>query len=74
VPPQGRGYAVVVPKKVARLSVTRHKIKRRVSSALRTLPLPSSLIIFPRAPVADLPYQDLRAELAGLLSKISKAT
>ena len=39
------GCAVVVSKKVARLSVTRHRIKRRVLEALRTLPLPSALVV-----------------------------
>lgn len=63
-----RGYAVVVSKKVARLSVTRHRIKRRVLAALRTFPLPSSLIIFPKASVSSVSYQDIQAELKKLLS------
>ncbi len=65
------GYAVVVSKKVAKLSVTRHKIKRRVLEALRTLPLPSlALILFPKVSVAQMTYQEVREELEGLLSKI----
>lgn len=67
---EGRGYAVVVPKKVARLSATRHRIKRRVFAALRTLPLPPALIVFPKASAGSVSYQDARTEIAGILSKI----
>ncbi len=62
------GYAVVVPKKVARLSVTRHRIKRRVMEAIRTLPLSKGLIIFPRAEVKDMRYDEIQLELTKLLS------
>ena len=63
------GYAVVVPKKIARLSVTRHRIKRRVLEALRTLSVPKKgLIVFPRAGVEDMGYDEMRSELAQLLS------
>ena len=65
---EAKGYAVVVSKKVARLSVTRHRIKRRVLAALRTLPLPPALIIFPKASVSSVSYEDIRAELKNLLS------
>ena len=67
-----KGYAVVVPKKVARLSVTRHRIKRRTLEALRTLPLPKALILFPKASVLTLDFPSIRAELAELLSKIRR--
>lgn len=66
-----KGYAVVVPKKVARLSVTRHRIKRRVLAALRALPtntLPPALIVFPKASASSVSYQDIQAELKNLLS------
>jgi len=63
-----RGYAVVIPKKVARLSVTRHAIKRRVLAALRKLSLPSSLILFPKASVSSVSYQDIYTEIKNLLS------
>ena len=69
LPTDSVGYAIVIPKKVARLSVTRHGIKRRVSSALRTIKLPPALIIFPRLPVSSVSYQDMKIELATLLSK-----
>jgi len=62
------GYAVIVPKKVAQLSVIRHKIKRRVFTALRNLSLPPALIIFPKASVSSVSYQDIQAELKKLLS------
>jgi ribonuclease P protein component len=72
VPDRARGYAVVVSKKTARLSVTRHRLKRRVLGILRTLPLPPALIVYPRASVERLPAPELRAELAALLSKITE--
>ena len=66
---EAQGYAVVVPKKVARLSVTRHRIKRRVLAALRTLSLPPALIVFPRASASSVSYKNIQAELASLLPK-----
>ena len=65
-----RGYAVVVPKKVAKLSVTRHKIKRRVLAGLRELELPPALIIFPHSSASSVSYQDIKTELEMLISKI----
>ena len=70
-PVDARGYAVVVSKKTARLSVVRHRIKRKVTAALHALPFPNALIVYPRASVDRLPAADIRAELAGLLSQIS---
>jgi ribonuclease P protein component len=66
-----RGYAVVVSKKAARLSVTRHRIKRRVLEALRAFPLPRGLIIFPKASAGSVSYKDTKEEIAELLSKIN---
>ncbi len=66
-----KGYAVVVPKKVARLSVTRHRIKRRVQAALRTLRLPSALIVFPKASASSVSYNDIKTELARILTKLT---
>jgi len=65
---EARGYAVVIPKKVARLSVTRHTIKRRVLAALRTIPLPPSLLVFPKTSASGVSYQDIQTELSNLLS------
>lgn len=72
LPKEASGYAVVVSKKVARLSVTRHRIKRRALEALRTLALPPSIILFPKSSVQDMTYQQTREELAELLSKIRR--
>lgn len=72
VPEDVRGYAVVIPKKVIRLASTRNHVKRRVLEALRALPLPQSLIVFPRSSADSVNYQDLKAELAALLSTIRK--
>ncbi|MBI4065954.1 ribonuclease P protein component [Candidatus Kaiserbacteria bacterium] len=73
LPKNTTGYAVIVSKKTARLSVTRHRIKRRVSEVLRTLALsgkvfPPSVILYPRASVMDMEYDSLRRELMKLLS------
>ena len=67
---EAKGYAVVVSKKVARLAVTRHRIKRRVLAVLKTLPLPPALIIFPTSSAHSVSYQDIKTEIADLLSKI----
>ncbi|MBI2025304.1 ribonuclease P protein component [Candidatus Kaiserbacteria bacterium] len=64
------GYAVIVSKKTARLSVTRHRIKRRALEALRRLnsAIPASVILYPRASVLDMGYDELKQELTKLLS------
>lgn len=78
IPPlSAQGYAVVIPKKIAHLSVERHKIKRRILEALRTLPLtgqslPPALIVFPKSSVSSVSYKDIQIELASLLSKIQQ--
>lgn len=71
IPKEGRGYAVVVSKKSAKLAVTRHAIKRRVLAALRALSasLPRALIVFPRTSAGSVSYKDIQSELAVLLSK-----
>lgn len=74
VPREGWGYAVVVPKKVAKSSVTRHRIKRRVLGALRVLAAPPALILYPRLSVARMPLAELRAELSALLSQAGATT
>ncbi len=63
---------MVVPKKLARLSVSRHRIKRQVLAALRALsPLPPSLIIFPKSSALRLDYGHLKADLSELIHQIS---
>lgn len=68
LPKDMKGYAVVVSKKTARLSVTRHRIKRRVLGALQRLALPPSVILYPRASTLDMGYDALQQELIKLLS------
>lgn len=70
LPEEARGYAVVIPKKVIRLSSGRHRLKRQVLEILRTLPLPSSLVVFPRSTASSVRYQDLKVELINLVSSI----
>jgi len=60
-----------VSKKVARLSVTRHRLKRRVIAALRALNLPPGLIVYPRATAGQLDSATMQGELEELLSKLS---
>lgn len=60
----------MVSKKIARLAVTRHRIKRRVLGVLRKLSLPPALIVFPRPSVDSVDYQDIETELSTLLSSI----
>jgi len=67
IPKEGEGYAVIVPKKVTRLSVKRHQIKRRVLAALRTHSLPKALIVFPHSSVSSVSYQDIKKELIDLI-------
>jgi len=71
--PEGvRGYAVVIPKKVVRLSSARHRLKRQILEALRALPLPPALIVFPRSSVSGVHYQDIAKELSDLISQIRR--
>ncbi len=68
-----KGCAVVVSKKTARLSVTRHSIKRRVLAALSTLSLPrGGLIVFPKSSAHSVSYEDIRGEIAQSLLKINR--
>ncbi len=61
-------YAVVVSKKTAPLSVTRHRIKRRVLGALGKIEPNYAVILYPRASVLEIEYDDLHKELIKLLS------
>lgn len=71
VVPKGlSGYAVVIPKKVMRLSVARHRLKRQIMEALRELSLPPAMIVFPRAITGSVNYQDVKTELSELISTI----
>lgn len=64
------GCAVVVAKKVAKLSVSRHLLKRRVLSVVRPWCLATrALIVYARPGANTLPYPALEAELTELLSR-----
>jgi len=65
---EARGYAVVIPKKVAHLAVTRNHLKRRVLAALRTISLPPALLLFPKASADSVSYEDIKTEIKDLLS------
>ncbi len=69
LPEKALGYAVVVSKKTAHLSVTRHRIKRKVLAALRSLPsLPPSVIIFPKPSILHLDVSHIQSELIDLIT------
>ncbi len=64
------GCAVVVSKKVAKLSVSRHLLKRRVLSILRPYCLSSkAVIVYARPGAGDLDFPALSLELAELLAR-----
>lgn len=67
-----QGHAVVISKKVARLSVDRHRLKRQILAILRMLPLPSSVIVFPKTFEKSIAFDVLKSELTNLLSKLHK--
>jgi ribonuclease P protein component len=65
------GIAVVISKKVARLAVSRHLLKRRVLAVAR--PFVSGnfvMVIHTRAGAADIPFTELKNELISLLRSI----
>ncbi len=64
------GYAVVVSKKVAKLAVARHKLKRKVTAALSSLTLPPGLIVYPKVSAGTLSVAEIKKELSSVLSKI----
>jgi ribonuclease P protein component len=72
VPREASGYAVVVPKAVLRLSVARHRVKRRVLAVLRKLHLPSALVVFPKKSAASLSSAEMYEELRALLERFFK--
>lgn len=72
-PGDGRATAVV-SKKVARRSVDRHLLKRRMLAILMKAYIPGNVtIVYARAGSAALPYRTLAAELTHLLARGSKA-
>lgn len=69
-PAREGGAAAVVSKKVARRSVDRHLLKRRMLAVLRPYVSPTrSLVAYARAGSLGLPYGVLKAELESLLTR-----
>lgn len=71
--PQEGGLAAVISKKIARLSVSRHLLKRRILSVALPFGSPDrAIVIYARPGAAALPYSELKAELSALLSRVIK--
>lgn len=72
--PGAGGAAVVVSKKVAKLAVSRHLLKRRVLSVIAPyVREDEALIVHARPGAAALPFPVLKDELVSLLSDILPA-
>jgi ribonuclease P protein component len=66
---QGK-VAVIIPKKLAKTSVLRHKHKRRIISAIGKYPLPSVYIVFTlRQDISKLDFKELCADVREILAK-----
>ena len=64
------GCATVISKKIAKLSVSRHLLKRRMLSVMKECcAKDTALIVYARPGAAALPYQELKVELTELLSR-----
>lgn len=64
------GCAVVISKKVARLSVSRHLLKRRMLAVLRPWCGPErALVAYARPGSATLPFKELSTELSALVER-----
>lgn len=62
--------AAVISKKVAKKSVDRHLLKRRILEILRPQVSSSrSLIVYARAGASTLPFQALKQELTELIKR-----
>ena len=61
---------MVVSKKVAKRSVDRHRIKRRLLALLRPYASPSrSLVIYAKKGADTVPFKELSKELTTLLTR-----
>ena len=68
------GVAVIISKKVARLAVSRHLLKRRVLAVLRSFAHKNLiLVVHTRPGAAAVPFPVLRDELNSLLRSILPA-
>ncbi len=64
----------MVSKKVARLSVARHLLKRRMLAVMRPwCSADHSLVAYARSGAPLLPYKELASELSALLTKTLRA-
>ena len=71
--PKG-GAAVVISKKVARLAVSRHLLKRRIMSVIRPyMHEKLALVVHTRPGAASIPFPELKDELNSLLRSILPA-
>ncbi len=67
---QYAGLGVVISKKVAKLAVSRHLLKRRISSVLAPFHTDSrALALFAKPGSKELPFSELKSELLGLLEQ-----
>jgi ribonuclease P protein component len=65
------GCAAIISKKVARLAVTRHRLKRRILVVLRPwCKKEYALTVFAKTGCASLPFQTLKEELSVLLGRL----
>lgn len=68
--PEKGGIAVVISKKVAKRSVDRHLLKRRILEILRPQASPTcSFIVYARAGSPSLPFGALKEELSELYTR-----
>lgn len=68
--PEGQkpGFAAVISKKVAKLSVTRHLLKRRIMAVFKDFPENArSVVVYAKAGAPSLPFSVLKEELSALL-------
>lgn len=62
------GLGIVISKKVAKLAVSRHLLKRRISSVLAPFYTDTRAIaVFAKPGSKELPFPELKTELLGLL-------
>jgi ribonuclease P protein component len=66
---QSPGGAIVISKKVARLSIARHLLKRRISAVIRPyLEKGAGIMVYANAGSATLPFEAIKSELETLLN------
>ncbi len=69
-PSSSGGCAAVVGKNIARRSVARHLLKRRMLSLMRPFCRADRfLVVYARGPAAALPFREIAAELGALLRR-----